>query len=732
MRSTILAFCIALFGYSNVNAQVFFTESFETESGWNLSHTFDNGSNKYIKRDNTAGFTGLEFVLFGLDGEFAIGAENTDANEPGAPESGIAILTLDDIDISGRSNLECVISLACNDEDQSYDDRTFPQGDFLDWEVSVDNGIWTTIGAFNAAGGSDDNSGLFHDANKNQNGGEIGENPVISVMTDYVLPINFTGNSLGLRALIKMDESAEEIVFDNVRLRENTEDDSAPTINHVELQGNSTLRVFFNESMSSSANITGFYTGISGLSGVTLENNNLEAVLSYSTPLVIGQEYNFVIFGPSDMAGNSMSGPYLETFYYNPTQPPLVVTEIMYNDPNNADSLEFIELFNNGVNDIQLGGIEIFGTISYTFPSTVLGGGEYLLIARKVTPSSAFYGETFGNYSGSLSNGGGIIDIRNTLGVFVDYVAYDNNLPWPPAGDGTGASIKLVDENSNNNEGANWVASTNGFGILNGDPIYASPGEYGDLTLPIVQFSDNNYAINETDGTVDIVINLSAANGMGSSVELFYTTASTGNDQDVTLTGSETINFSPGMSGPVTITLPIVDDTDLEGYETITIGLQNPINANIGFNAETNLLINDNEYVPPTLFINELQSTNITDVTDEVGEHEDWFEIYNPNNFSVDLAGYYFSDNALNPTKDRLRFNSASSVIEPLSHKIFWADENGSEGPLHMNFRLSSAGEFLSITGPDGTTTLDQIAFPVIGPDLSYGRISDGEFSIGR
>jgi len=44
---------------------------------------------------------------------------------------------------------------------------------------------------------------------------------------------------------------------------------------------------------------------------------------------------------------------------------------------------------------------------------------------------------------------------------------------------------------------------------------------------------------------------------------------------------------------------------------------------------------------------------------------------------------------------------------------------------LHTNFKLSSDGESLLITNPQGTT-VDQINFGVIGPDLSYGRKPDG------
>jgi hypothetical protein len=37
--------------------------------------------------------------------------------------------------------------------------------------------------------------------------------------------------------------------------------------------------------------------------------------------------------------------------------------------------------------------------------------------------------------------------------------------------------------------------------------------------------------------------------------------------------------------------------------------------------------------------------SNTSTITDENAEYEDWVEIFNPNGFEVDLAGYYLTDN---------------------------------------------------------------------------------------
>jgi hypothetical protein len=125
--------------------------------------------------------------------------------------------------------------------------------------------------------------------------------------------------------------------------------------------------------------------------------------------------------------------------------------------------------------------------------------------------------------------------------------------------------------------------------------------------------------------------------------------------------------------------------------------------------------------------LNELQSSNVSTIQDDLDEFDDWFEIYNPNSFSVDLAGYYVTDDPMNPLKDRIPVGSSETVIEPFGFLLFWADEQGEQGPRHVNFKLSGMGESLNLTAPDGTTPIDGIDFGPIPTDDSFGRFCDGQ-----
>jgi hypothetical protein len=130
---------------------------------------------------------------------------------------------------------------------------------------------------------------------------------------------------------------------------------------------------------------------------------------------------------------------------------------------------------------------------------------------------------------------------------------------------------------------------------------------------------------------------------------------------------------------------------------------------------------------PQNVVINELLTANQNGITDNVGELEDWFEVYNPNNFPVNLSGYYFSDDPEVRNKWLVSSSFPDSVTVPANGwLLFWADADVEQGVIHADFRLSNNGEYLSLAGPDGYTLADEIQWDYIAPDTSLGRISDG------
>jgi len=127
------------------------------------------------------------------------------------------------------------------------------------------------------------------------------------------------------------------------------------------------------------------------------------------------------------------------------------------------------------------------------------------------------------------------------------------------------------------------------------------------------------------------------------------------------------------------------------------------------------------------LFINEAMSSNNTALADNAGEFDDWIEIYNSGATAVNLATYFISDDPLNPQKWLIPSSNATETTVPAGgFLILWADQDITQGAHHIGFKISSLGETIVLTNPDGTTQTDLLVVPSSLSDHSHGRLPDG------
>jgi hypothetical protein len=118
-------------------------------------------------------------------------------------------------------------------------------------------------------------------------------------------------------------------------------------------------------------------------------------------------------------------------------------------------------------------------------------------------------------------------------------------------------------------------------------------------------------------------------------------------------------------------------------------------------------------------------TTTLADVGD--GDFEDWFELFNTGSKAVDLTGYTLTDDPANITKFVI---PSGTVIPAQQFLLIWADEESSQNGginqdhLHVNFKLSSTGEFIGLFAPDGTL-IDSIHFGAQFENVSQGRRLD-------
>lgn len=131
------------------------------------------------------------------------------------------------------------------------------------------------------------------------------------------------------------------------------------------------------------------------------------------------------------------------------------------------------------------------------------------------------------------------------------------------------------------------------------------------------------------------------------------------------------------------------------------------------------------------LVINELMaSTNsASGISDPQGEFDDWIEIHNYGDTSIDIGEMYLTDDLSNPKAWQIPANRpAETTIDPNSFIIIWADGDVADTPgLHAGFELSSGGEEIGLFEADGTTLTDSVTFGDQVTNITYGRWPDGD-----
>lgn len=98
----------------------------------------------------------------------------------------------------------------------------------------------------------------------------------------------------------------------------------------------------------------------------------------------------------------------------------------------------------------------------------------------------------------------------------------------------------------------------------------------------------------------------------------------------------------------------------------------------------------------------------------------DWIEIYNPASTQKDISGYKIYDNGGQAgSKPKKEFPNGT-IIPAGGLLVIIVDDT-----LESGFGLSSGGEQVWLEKADGTL-IDNITFPALGVDSSYGRKPDG------
>ena len=169
----------------------------------------------------------------------------------------------------------------------------------------------------------------------------------------------------------------------------------------------------------------------------------------------------------------------------------LIISEVMYHSDEVDDRpFEFIELYNEDPDPLDMGGFTICNGVSFEFPlGTWIEGHSFLVVCANEANIQAKYSmtNTVGDWftdpatSPSLDNGGERIEVCNAGGTTIATVRYNDRGKWPSGADGTGHSLEIKSPYVEIDDPDSWVLSND----IGGSPGLRNPcWPEGTATVP--------------------------------------------------------------------------------------------------------------------------------------------------------------------------------------------------------------------------------------------------------
>lgn len=119
------------------------------------------------------------------------------------------------------------------------------------------------------------------------------------------------------------------------------------------------------------------------------------------------------------------------------------------------------------------------------------------------------------------------------------------------------------------------------------------------------------------------------------------------------------------------------------------------------------------------IVLNEAMSSNSLYAQAANGGYYDWIELHNLSDTAIDLTGCYLGDSE----SESMRYKIRDLTIEAGGYKLIYLsglDQVDESGMVHANFKLSSMGEMVLLSDPDGYI-ISRIDIPGSEQNISYG-----------
>lgn len=122
------------------------------------------------------------------------------------------------------------------------------------------------------------------------------------------------------------------------------------------------------------------------------------------------------------------------------------------------------------------------------------------------------------------------------------------------------------------------------------------------------------------------------------------------------------------------------------------------------------------------VLINEIMTSNSNFIFDNFDDDDDWIELYNPNNYSVNLSGCQIQRDTI------IWIIPNGTIINAGAYNLFWCDKETYQGEDHINFKLPNMVGTVYLKSPNNSI-IDSLYYPGTSTNYSYGRFPNGSNS---
>lgn len=562
------------------------------------------------------------------------------------------------------------------------------ENDTIDIVAYADNNGWPT-----EADGEGPSLEIIHPNNDNnlatnwrKSSGFIG---VYDDVVTYASPFSFVGNTIVALEIIEfrvLDKQTVEFYFS-----------TAIDIASLDL-----------------TKITGLGTNLT-----STQINDSILQIQLSNPLNFGEE--LTIFAPSDFIldtnGLKLAQDFSTTFIFNNSTPNLIISEIMYNLPGSDTGLEFIELYNNSDDTINISGFTFSHGIEHTFPinSTMLPR-NFVLLGGNGPKLSKLFGVEFSTWnSGSLLNSGELIRILNADHVAIDRVNYDARSPWPTAANGKGSSLEIIDVDNDNNVSTNWRASHFYAATIDSEEVFASPGALEISTDAYFYFTSDSITLYEGQSST-VQVHLKHADRINAEVMVDITDGTAKEGEDYIL-HTNNIIYS-GTEVVFNIEFTALKDFKKENSEFFELTLTAPIFAHVFDNQSVKIRILDTDQGSADVCINEIRRNSVAPFSSP--DNLPFIEFANVDFYTENFALYFLKiENS--DTTIHLNLSSLSNV-KANDFAILWFDNTAE---FNTGIDILNSLQDVKLSLYKGNILIQSVMVPVVDPEMVYAREYD-------